>query len=71
MSHKKDNDALATARQMDRLKWETAKKTGLQNGEFGAEITPEDVGVARMRDLVKSQEKALRQEEALKFDPEL
>lgn len=71
MSHKKDFDELSTARQMDRLRWETAKEVGLQDGEFGVEITPEELGVARMRDLVKTQEEIMRHEGARKFDPEL
>lgn len=71
MRHKKEYETLRTARQMDRLQWETAKEAGLQDGEFGVEITPEEIGVARMRDLVKTQEEALRHESTRKFDPEL
>jgi hypothetical protein len=72
MDHEKDYEELRTARQMDQLERETAKEVGLQDdGEFGVEITPEELGVARMRDLVKTQEESLRHEGARKFDPEL
>lgn len=71
MTHKKDNEALRTAHQLDQLQWETQKELGLQDGEFGVEITPEDLGVAQMRQIVKSAEKSLQREGARKFDPEL
>jgi|GEM_PF-4710952 hypothetical protein len=31
MSHKKDNDRLRTERQLDKLRWETAKELGLED----------------------------------------
>lgn len=71
MSHKKDFEELRTARHLDQLRWETAKEAGLTDGEFGVELTPEDVGVAQMRHLVEQHENILKHESARKFDPDL
>ncbi|MEW6572027.1 MAG: hypothetical protein AB1374_00085 [Bacillota bacterium] len=47
MGHKKDNEKLRTRRQLDRLKWETAKELGLEEGAgpAGEALQPENLGV--------------------------
>ncbi|MDA8096813.1 MAG: small, acid-soluble spore protein, alpha/beta type [Clostridia bacterium] len=46
MSHKKDNDRLRTERQLDKLKWETAKELGLEDdlSNPGEELTVREAG---------------------------
>ncbi|WP_258359155.1 alpha/beta-type small acid-soluble spore protein [Moorella sulfitireducens (nom. illeg.)] len=67
MSHKKDNDRLRTERQLDKLKWETAKELGLEDdlGNAGDELTTGEagkIGGNMVRKLVKAGEKALAEE---------
>lgn len=38
MGHKKNHDRLHTRRQLDRLKWETARELGLEEGFLTDEI---------------------------------
>ncbi|SHI35436.1 alpha/beta-type small acid-soluble spore protein [Desulfofundulus thermosubterraneus] len=67
MGHKKDNDKLRTERQLDRLKWETAKELGLEDdlANAGDELTVREagkIGGNMVRKLVKAGEKALAEE---------
>ncbi|GEA15880.1 MAG: small acid-soluble spore protein [Moorella sp. (in: firmicutes)] len=67
MSHKKDNDRLRTERQLDKLKWETAKELGLDDdlANPGDELTTGEagkIGGNMVRKLVKAGEKALAEE---------
>ncbi|PRR74751.1 alpha/beta-type small acid-soluble spore protein [Neomoorella humiferrea] len=67
MGHKKDNDQLRTERQLDKLKWETAKELGLDDdlANAGNELTTREagkIGGNMVRKLVKSGEKALAEE---------
>jgi len=67
MSHKKNNDALRTEDQLDRLKWETAKELGLEDdlANAGEELTVREagkIGGNMVRKLVKAGEKALAKE---------
>ncbi|WP_406676274.1 small, acid-soluble spore protein, alpha/beta type [Neomoorella carbonis] len=64
MSPKKDNDRLRTERQLDKLKWETAKELGLDDdlANAGEELTTREagkIGGNMVRKLVKAGEKAL------------
>ncbi|CEP66247.1 Small acid-soluble spore protein,alpha/beta-type [Moorella glycerini] len=64
MGHKKDNDRLRTERQLDKLKWETAKELGLDDdlASAGDELTTREagkIGGNMVRKLVKAGEKAL------------
>lgn len=67
MGHKKDNDKLRTERQLDRLKWETAKELGLEDdlANAGDELTVREagkIGGNMVRKLVKAEEEALAEE---------
>ncbi|NHM27248.1 alpha/beta-type small acid-soluble spore protein [Desulfofundulus sp. TPOSR] len=67
MGHKKDNDKLRTERQLDRLKWETAKELGLEDdlANAGDELTVREagkIGGNMVRKLVKAGEEALAEE---------
>lgn len=67
MSHKKDNDQLRTERQLDSLKWETAKELGLDDdlANAGDELTTREagkIGGNMVRKLVKAGEEALAEE---------
>lgn len=67
MGHKKDNDQLRTERQLDKLKWETAKELGLDDdlANAGDELTTWEagkIGGNMVRKLVKAGEKALAEE---------
>lgn len=67
MGHKKDNDQLRTERQLDKLKWETAKELGLDDdlANAGDELTTREagkIGGNMVRKLVKAGEKALAEE---------
>ncbi|MBE3572225.1 MAG: small, acid-soluble spore protein, alpha/beta type [Moorella humiferrea] len=67
MGHKKDNDQLRTERQLDKLKWETAKELGLDDDldDAGDELTTREagkIGGNMVRKLVKAGEKALAEE---------
>ncbi|MGI6285565.1 alpha/beta-type small acid-soluble spore protein [Neomoorella humiferrea] len=67
MGHKKDNDQLRTERQLDKLKWETAKELGLDDdlANAGNELTTREagkIGGNMVRKLVKAGEKALAEE---------
>lgn len=67
MGHKKDNDRLRTERQLDRLKWETAKELGLEDdlANPGEELTVREagkIGGNMVRKLVKAGEEALAEE---------
>ncbi|KYH32940.1 alpha/beta-type small acid-soluble spore protein [Neomoorella mulderi] len=64
MGHKKDNDRLRTERQLEKLKWETAKELGLDDdlANPGDELTTREagkIGGNMVRKLVKAGEKAL------------
>ncbi|OAT80440.1 spore protein alpha/beta [Desulfotomaculum copahuensis] len=66
MSHKKENDQLRTERQLDYLKWETARELGqddLSNAE--SQLGLEETGwtdSAETRSLSKEAEEALAEE---------
>lgn len=67
MGHKKDSDQLRTERQLDRLKWETAKELGLDDDltNAGDELTVREagkIGGNMVRKLVKAGEKDLAEE---------
>lgn len=67
MGHKKDNDQLRTERQLDSLKWETAKELGLDDdlANAGDELTTREagkIGGNMVRKLVKAGEEALAEE---------
>ncbi|MDQ0287133.1 hypothetical protein J2Z49_002252 [Desulfofundulus luciae] len=67
MGHKKDNDKLRTERQLDRLKWETARELGLEDdlANAGDELTVREagkIGGNMVRKLVKAGEEALAEE---------
>ncbi|HBX24424.1 MAG TPA: small acid-soluble spore protein [Desulfotomaculum sp.] len=67
MTHKKDNDALRTQNQMDKLKWETAKEFGLDDDltSGGDELTVREagkIGGNMTKKLVQAGEKALAEE---------
>ncbi|SMB99872.1 Small, acid-soluble spore protein, alpha/beta type [Thermanaeromonas toyohensis ToBE] len=67
MGHKKDNDRLRTERQLDKLKWETAKELGLEDdlANAGEELTVREagkIGGNMVRKLVKAGERALAEE---------
>ena len=67
MTHKKDNDALRTQNQMDKLKWETAKEFGLDDDLAGGgdELTVREagkIGGNMTKKLVRAGEKALVEE---------
>ncbi|MGB9804178.1 small, acid-soluble spore protein, alpha/beta type [Desulfofundulus sp.] len=67
MGHKKDNDRLRTERQLDRLKWETARELGLEDdlANAGDELTVREagkIGGNMVRKLVKAGEEALAEE---------
>jgi hypothetical protein len=67
MGHKKDNDKLRTDRQLDRLKWETARELGLEDdlANAGDELTVREagkIGGNMVRKLVKAGEEVLAEE---------
>lgn len=64
MGHKKDNEKLRTRRQLDRLKWETAKELGLEEGAgpAGEELEPDNRRVQDEKGAVKRGEEALAEE---------
>jgi len=67
MGHKKNNDKLRTKKQLDKLKWETAKELGLEDdlSNPGEELTTREagkIGGNMVRKLVKEGEKALEEE---------
>jgi len=67
MTHKKDNDALRTQNQMDKLKWETAKEFGLDDDLAGGgdQLTVREagkIGGNMTKKLVQAGEKALAEE---------
>ncbi len=61
MSHKKDYDRLRTKRQLDRLKWETVKEMGLEEGvkSAGEAFESDNPRVGDEKEAVKRGEKAL------------
>ncbi len=66
MTYTKNNDRLRTGKRLDSLEWEISE-LGLVDGEFGIEVTPEDVGVAQMKRLIKASKDALKHENAHEF----
>jgi hypothetical protein len=64
MSHKKDFDRLRTKRRLDRLKWETVKELGLEEGvqPAGEKLDPDNLRVEDEKEAVKRSEKALAKE---------
>ncbi|MGB9866962.1 MAG: small, acid-soluble spore protein, alpha/beta type [Bacillota bacterium] len=66
MSHKKDNDSLRTERQLDKLKWETAKQLGLDDDLSDPDqLTVREagkIGGNMVRKLVKQGERAIAAE---------
>lgn len=67
MSHKKDFDLLRTRRQLDKLKWETAKELGLEENPVGggeAVSQREENNTAKnmLREQIEAGEQALAEE---------
>ncbi len=75
MGRKKNNDRLRTARQLDRLKWETAEQLGLNDDLRNPdELTVREagkVGGQMTKKLVKQGERTLAKESARKAEKNL